>query len=90
VFGLGKFRWQDAGNDAVAAYWRTLSERSLLIINNLSPDSQNIRFRIPEWCASEPVDLLSGRKKGKFDGEYLVLRLQPFQFLWLNVEKDIS
>ena len=90
VFGLGEFRWQDANNDAVAAYWRTLSERSLLIINNLSPDSQNIRLRIPEWCASEPVDLFSGRKKGKFDGEYLVLRLQPFQFLWLNVEKDIS
>ncbi len=90
VFGLGEFRWQDAGNDAVAAYWRTLSDRSLLIINNLSPDSQNIRLRIPEWCASEPVDLLSGQKMGKFDGEFLVLRLQPFQFLWLNVEKDIS
>jgi hypothetical protein len=87
---LGKFRWQDAGNDAVAAYWRTSSEKSLLIINNLSPDSQNIYLRIPEWCTSKPVDLLSGRKKGKFDEVDLVLKLQPFQFLWLNVEKDIS
>jgi maltose alpha-D-glucosyltransferase/alpha-amylase len=90
VFGLGEFRWQDAGNDAVAAYWRTLSDRSLLIINNLSPDSQNIRLRFPEWCASEPVDFLSGEKMGKFDEGILVLKLQPFQFLWLNVEKEIS
>ncbi len=87
VFGWGEFRWQEAGNDAVAAYWRTLSERSLLIINNLSSDSQNIRLRIPEWCVSEPVDLLSGRKKGKFEEWDLVLKLQPFQFLWLNIRR---
>jgi maltose alpha-D-glucosyltransferase/alpha-amylase len=87
VFGWGKFSWQDAGNDAVAAYWRTLSERSLLIINNLSSDSQNIRLRIPEWCDSEPVDLLSGRKKGKFEEGDLLLKLQPFQFLWLNLRE---
>ncbi|MGB6420809.1 MAG: hypothetical protein WBF05_03125, partial [Anaerolineales bacterium] len=64
-----------------------LSERSLLIINNLSPDSQNIRLRIPEWCTSEPVDLLSGIKMGKFEEGELVMKLQPFQFLWLNLEK---
>jgi len=87
VFGLGEFRWQDAGNDAVAAYWRTLSERSLLIINNLSPDYQNISLCISEWCASEPVDLLSGRKTGKFEEGDLVLKLQPFQFLWLNMRR---
>ena len=87
VFGWGEFRWQEAGNDAVAAYWRTLSERSLLIINNLSSDSQNIRLRIPEWCVSEPVDLLSDRKKGKFEEGDLVLKLQPFQFLWLNIRR---
>ena len=87
VFGWGEFRWQDAGNDAVAAYWRTSSQKSLLILNNLSPDAQSVHIQMPEECASEPVDLLSGREKGKFDGEYLVLRLQPFQFLWLNIRK---
>ncbi|MFC2042844.1 alpha-glucosidase C-terminal domain-containing protein [Chloroflexota bacterium] len=87
VFGWGEFRWQDAGNDAVAAYWRTLSERTILIVNNLSPDSQKIRLRIHEWCASIPVDLLSGQKMGKVEEGDLVLKLQPFQFLWLNIRK---
>jgi len=87
VFGWGEFRWQDAGCDAVAAYWRTSSHESLLILNNLSPDSQNIHLRIPALYASEPVDLLSGRKKGKLEEGEMVLKLQPFQFLWLNIEK---
>jgi maltose alpha-D-glucosyltransferase / alpha-amylase len=91
TFGEGKMEWLDAGTDAIAAYWRIDEEHRLLILNNLSPDNQNVVIETPQEVNISPVDLFSSRASDavKVINEAQECRLQielkPFQYLWLEI-----
>jgi maltose alpha-D-glucosyltransferase/alpha-amylase len=76
VFGWGTFDWEDAGNNAIAAYRRTTDEESLLIINNLSDQTLNLSLPT-DFLAAE--DILTGKRLTERNFE-----LNPYQFIWLR------
>ena len=83
ALGWGDFTWVDSGSPAVAAYWRTYQDDSLLILNNLSGSEQAIRVILPAGSRVEGKDLFSGEILSSANAEHLVLILQPYQYLWL-------
>ena len=77
VFGRGAFEWAPVSVSAIAAYWRTLGNDRVLVVNNLSGQDQAIELKV------EPqpmIDLLSGRRLSPSDR----LTLGPYEFLWLK------
>ena len=77
AFGRGDMAWVDMGNPAVAAYYRTYEDRSLLILNNLSDNPQTVRLAGTD---GDFDDILSGKTFGRVD----TLTLEPYQYLWLR------
>ncbi len=82
ALGWGDFQWVNVGADSVATYRRTFGHpfggESLLIINNLSEDVQNVS--IPRWLQGHYTDLLSG------EGTKLTLKftIPSFSYRWLQ------
>ncbi len=72
AFGRGSFAWAEAGTNAVAAYHRTHQDETLLILNNLSDQPQEVKIE------RRGTDLLTGKQ---IDSG--ALTLAPFQYLWL-------
>jgi maltose alpha-D-glucosyltransferase/alpha-amylase len=75
VFGRGTFEWATIDSPAVAAYWRTLGDERVLVINNLSDADQPL-----ELAAGPMIDLL---------GERVIppsptFTLKPYEFRWLK------
>jgi len=73
VFGWGDFNWVDVGTKAVAAYTRSFEDETLLILNNLSDEAQEIELDKPYNDLLTKTDFPAGN-----------LTLQPYQYLWLK------
>jgi maltose alpha-D-glucosyltransferase / alpha-amylase len=77
LFGWGDFEWIDAGTNSIAAYLRNDKNETMLVLNNLSNQKQTAQlpFRTATNIFSkETTPLVS-------------LTLQPFQYLWLLINK---
>jgi maltose alpha-D-glucosyltransferase/alpha-amylase len=85
AFGWGGFAWADAGVDSVAAYWRGDGDQRLLILNNLSDNSQAISLALPTGLGRMPVDLITNRPlMPTLTG--LELELGPFEYRWIRFD----
>jgi maltose alpha-D-glucosyltransferase/alpha-amylase len=86
-FGRGDFIWVDTGNKAVAAYLRTLDERQLLIVNNLSPNLQVVEVMLPDKSLTKTTDLLSNDDGPDIVNGGLAFQVKSYQYLWLQFKK---
>ena len=84
AFGWGSFTWAEVGSPAVAAYWRSFEGESLLILNNLSSEAQDVLLTLP---GGEPglEDLFTGRVISAAGAEKIPLTLNPYEYLWLKM-----
>jgi maltose alpha-D-glucosyltransferase/alpha-amylase len=84
VFSTGELNWIDEVPSAVAGYWRTHEEVSILVLNNLSDQPQQVRINLPNGYPDRPIDLLSGAALNPAK-RILKVQLQPFQFRWIGL-----
>ncbi len=77
ALGWGDFAWVDFGADPIAAYRRRHRGENLLIINNLSHESQTITLPPGEYMDLFAHRALSGGTRYTFE---------PYGFLWLRQE----
>ena len=78
----GEFAWADTGsNESIAAYFRTHEQQRMLVVNNLSPEQQQIKFDVDAEGGSAR-EIINGVEYPLEDG-YLTLDLQPHEYLWL-------
>jgi hypothetical protein len=68
----------------VAAYWRVFEGERLLAIHNLSGSAQAARLEGKELAACELHNLLTGETLAADETGRLELRLEPYQYLWLE------
>jgi maltose alpha-D-glucosyltransferase / alpha-amylase len=89
AFGQGTFTWAEAGNLSVAAYWRVYENERILVVNNLSSETQTVQVTLPEpswsiWMPEHPRDLLYAGPQPFIQGKYLLLGLEPYQYRWFK------
>ncbi len=77
AFGHGDFNWAEFNNPSIAAYTRHHPIETLLIINNLSSQTQSVS--LPQNMSGVSKDLLSGESLVLAE----IITLEPYQFLWL-------
>ena len=92
VFGLGGFMDLGGENDAVLSYLRTLEGEdgtcSVLCLNNLSPEPQDILLYLPDFSDYQTVDLISARRHEPVGSDHEFRhRLPPWGFAWLRFEE---
>jgi maltose alpha-D-glucosyltransferase / alpha-amylase len=89
VFGLGDFRWVTRGlaenQTAIAAYLRTTADESVLVVHNLSSSPQRATLDLSGMQLIAPYELLAGEKLTPLSHNHLDLKLEPFQFLWIQL-----
>ncbi|HCB01624.1 MAG TPA: trehalose synthase, partial [Anaerolineae bacterium] len=81
AFGSSSMQWVDANNPAVAVYIREYEDDTMLILNNLSSSTQSVK--LPIQYQKNYFDLFAG------DAHVLdeALTLQPYEYLWLQMQK---
>lgn len=81
VFGIGELTWAPSLTTAVAGYWRAANDQRLLVLNNLSGETQSVEL---DWPAATATDILTGRQLPLSTPGRLKLDLTPYQYLWLK------
>ena len=84
VFSTGELNWIDEISPAVAGYWRTHKDVSILVLNNLSDQPQQVRISLLDGYPDRPIDLLYGEEISQSQSRSLIVRLRPFQFRWIG------
>ena len=88
AFGWGDFRWATWSDvpaaRRVAAYWRTYKHEAVLVLNNLSAETQEVEISLAGEPSSKPAVLLGEPVDLVIKGGFLRLNLQPYQYLWLQ------
>jgi maltose alpha-D-glucosyltransferase / alpha-amylase len=85
AFGWGNLTWADTGTNAVAAYWRSFADETLLFLNNLSGSARTVVLNMPTGYQGAPLDLLAGSYPEVVAMGKLRLTLAPYQFIWFKL-----
>ncbi len=84
VLGWGNFSWIEPGNRGIISYTRFDDQENLIIINNLTGLTQSCVLDIK--AGSVFVDLFSQERFRVDQAGKLSIKLQPYQFAWLELE----
>ena len=85
AFNQGQREWFRVSSKAVIAYWRILSDERLIILNNLSGESQTITIDPAVVKVRELNDLLTGDFLSIGPTKPINVTLAPYQYLWWHL-----
>ncbi len=88
AFGRGTFSFLLPENESVLAYLREYHGEKLLVVNNLSGQTQQARLDLSAFEGTIPMDLVSGQALHRVTRSPYVLALDRNQFLWLSMAKS--
>ena len=81
ILNYGEYRWVDCQNDHVFAFYRHSGQEQILLIHNLSSESQQVKLTLNK-NKEGLMNLLTGQKF-PIEGDLLDIELEPYQYLWL-------
>ncbi|MFP4343766.1 MAG: maltose alpha-D-glucosyltransferase [Anaerolineales bacterium] len=87
VFGRGEMRLLDVEPQAVLAYLRVEGPETMLVLNNLSPDVQQVTLELPKYLDSVPLDVLSDEALPEIAPGPYTLELQGYEYRWLRLQR---
>jgi maltose alpha-D-glucosyltransferase/alpha-amylase len=92
VFGRGTFAFALPENEGLLAYWRVIEDASaadspvekVLVIVNLTGETQQTTLDLSECAGTKPVDILTDKVWPGVDHEPYSLALAPYAYHWLK------
>jgi maltose alpha-D-glucosyltransferase/alpha-amylase len=87
AFGRGEVHLLEPANRAVLAYTRTYDGETLLVVNNLSPESQSVELELATWADAQPIDLFTGERLAAIGTTPYRLELERYGYRWLQMLK---
>ena len=85
AFARGDFKVLAPENKAVLAYLRSWNGATLLAVNNLSTETQQVALDLAALAGATPVDLFTGERLHAVTGEPWSLALPPSGYRWLSI-----
>lgn len=87
TFGWGDFEWAQISHPKqVAGYYRRYQGEVLLILNNLTPNNQDVSIEIhQENLFFPPPNLFTGKATGELADGRLHVKLPPYGYQWLKI-----
>ena len=81
ILNYGEYRWVDCQNNHAFAFYRHSGQEQILLIHNLSSESQQVSLTLDK-DKEGLMNLLTGQKF-PIEGDLLDIELEPYQYLWL-------
>jgi len=88
VLGWGDCAFLPAANDAVLSYLRSGADETLLIVCNLSAQTQTARLALSGFAGARPTDILTGESLPPISDAGYTLSLPPYRYHWLRLSKE--
>jgi maltose alpha-D-glucosyltransferase/alpha-amylase len=85
VLGWGNCDFLPAANKAILAYLRSTGEAGMLIVCNLSDQTQTATLSLSDLVGITPVEVLTGKPFPTINKADYALTLSPYQYYWLNL-----
>jgi maltose alpha-D-glucosyltransferase/alpha-amylase len=85
ALGRGEIHFLEPANPAVLAYLRTYGDEAILIVNNLSSDSQQAELDLATWAGTQPSDLLTQVTLPALTAMPYRLELGRYDYRWLRI-----
>ena len=85
VLSRGSCDFLPVDNQAVLAYLRQAEAEQMLIVCNLSDQTQTVTLQHPKFVGAVPQDVLSDKPMDPVDQASYVMRLSPYQYHWLKL-----
>jgi maltose alpha-D-glucosyltransferase/alpha-amylase len=87
VFGRGDITFLNPGNTAVLAYIRSLENKHVLCVNNLSRYSQPAQLDLSNFAGRTPVDVFGETHFPEIGELPYFVTLGPHSFYWFRLER---
>jgi maltose alpha-D-glucosyltransferase/alpha-amylase len=87
AFGRGEVQLLESPRRAVLAYTRTYGDETLLVVNNLSPESLSVELELAIWAGAKPIDTFTGEKLSVVADTPYRLELERYGYRWLQLLK---
>lgn len=85
VLGWGSCEFLTTGNKAILAYLRRTDDAQMLVVGNLSDQTQSANLSLPDFVTRVPTDALTREKLPSIAEATYTLSLAPYQYYWLNL-----
>jgi maltose alpha-D-glucosyltransferase/alpha-amylase len=85
AFGRGELELLRSADVAVLAYLRTYGDEVILVVNNLSPQPQQVDLNLPAFAGARQVDLFTGQALAPVGGQPYRLELPRYGYRWLRL-----
>lgn len=85
VFGRGDCKFLLPANRSILAYSRQHLDATMLVVNNLSDKMQETRLDLGAFGGRMPTNVLTDQVFPSISREPYTLRLQPYEYLWLDI-----
>jgi maltose alpha-D-glucosyltransferase/alpha-amylase len=81
----GEIRFLEVANLSALAYLRTYGDQSVLVVNNLSPERQEIEFDPSQFDTHQTQDLFSRKEVAALTAPNPSLTLDGYQYRWIRL-----
>jgi maltose alpha-D-glucosyltransferase/alpha-amylase len=85
ALGRGEIQFLDVANRSVLAFLRNHEAGTILSVNNLSPEPQNVELDLSAFAGSRPMNLLTKTKKTNVSAKPYKLDLGRYEYRWLQL-----
>ncbi|MCD4738695.1 MAG: alpha-glucosidase C-terminal domain-containing protein, partial [Anaerolineae bacterium] len=85
AFGRGELHLLEVHPDAVLVYLRITAAETLIIFNNLAPESQTVSVDLADYAGKTPVDILTGETYPIITEDLYVVELAGYGYCWLKL-----
>ncbi len=90
ALGRGSMQFLPSDNSKVLTFLRTYGEENILVIANLSRQSQAVRIEIPGQAGYRVRDMFSGNEFPRITEAPYVVTLTPYAFFWFTLERPVE
>ena len=90
AFGRGALQFLASDNGKVLTYIRTYDQESILVVANLSRQSQAVRIEMPDQKGFHVRDVFSGNEFPRVTEASYIVTLTPYAFHWLALERPVE
>ena len=85
AFGRGELQLLQPAGVAVLAYLRAYGDEVILVVNNLSPESQQVDLDLAAFAGARPVDLFTGQALTQVTEDPYQVALGRYGYRWLRL-----
>ncbi|MBN1992171.1 MAG: maltose alpha-D-glucosyltransferase [Anaerolineae bacterium] len=85
VLGWGRCEFLTGTNKAILAYRRFTETAQMLIVANLTDETQVTTLALPDFGSVTPVDVLTGQTFPRITAKDYPVSLVPYQYGWLHL-----